>query len=126
MERKKLREASQGLNAKHVQVGDFERLRTWQELDRNRMRLSEQRVGARLDLVQPIRAPTLANPRQARMTLQLFLNTITNEPVNSDVDVSLAHQLAVMHDTAKQACEERLQRFNIHRQLRCGVPHAPN
>src|SRR5262249_6393024 len=29
----------------------------------------------------------------------------SHEPANSDVDVGLAHQLAVMHDTAKQACE---------------------
>src|SRR5215469_5520707 len=29
----------------------------------------------------------------------------SDEPANSDVDVGLAHQLAVMHDTAKQGCE---------------------
>jgi hypothetical protein len=52
-----------------------------------------------------VRAPPLANPRQARMIGQLLVNAITDEPTNSDVDVGLAHQLAVMHDTAKQACE---------------------
>ena len=36
---------------------------------------------------------------------KLLVNAITDEPANSDVDVGLAHRLAVMHDTAKQACE---------------------
>jgi hypothetical protein len=41
------------------------------------------------------------------MIWQLLVNAITDEPANSDsdVDVSFAHQLAVMHDTNKQACE---------------------
>ena len=59
------------------------------------------------DLAEPIRAPPLANARQARMIGQLLVNAITDEPANSDVDVGLAHQLAVMHDTAKQACEHQ-------------------
>jgi hypothetical protein len=38
---------------------------------------------------------------------QPLMNAITDEPANSDVDVRLAHQLAVMHDTAKQAREHQ-------------------
>src|SRR5262245_63353553 len=56
---------------------------------------------------EAIRAPPLANPRQARMIGQPLVNAITDEPANSDVDVRLAHQLAVMHDTAKQAREHQ-------------------
>src|SRR5262245_55397008 len=55
------------------------------------------------DRAEPIGAPTLANPRQARMIGQPLVNAITDEPASSDVDMRLTHQLAVMHDTAKQA-----------------------
>ena len=38
---------------------------------------------------------------------QLFVNAVTYEPTNSDVDVRLAHKLTVMHDAVKQTGEHQ-------------------
>jgi hypothetical protein len=45
------------------------------------------------------------------------VNAITDEPANSDVDVRLAHRLAVMHDTAKQACEQVKNTIDAHEHM---------
>ena len=59
------------------------------------------------NLAESICAPSLADARQAGMIGQFLVNAIPDEPTNGDVDVGFAHELAVMHDTAKQASEHQ-------------------
>ena len=52
----------------------------------------------------------LANARQARMIRQLLVKRIASKPANGDIDVSLAHQLAVMDDASQQASKHQTDR----------------
>jgi hypothetical protein len=62
------------------------------------------------DLTESSFAPPLANVSQARVMRQFLVKAIPCEPTDGDVDLSLTHQLAVMHDAAQQAGEHQADR----------------
>jgi hypothetical protein len=68
-------------------------------LGRRDLRRQASRDRALEDTAEPLFAPALADPCQTRMMRQLFMQTVTDEPADSDVNLSLAHQFAIMDDT---------------------------
>jgi hypothetical protein len=53
------------------------------------------------DLTKTLLAPALADARQAGMMRQLVMQPVTDEPADGDVNLRVAHQLAIVHDAGE-------------------------
>jgi hypothetical protein len=51
------------------------------------------------DSAEPLLAPALADACQTRMMRQFLMQSVPDEPPDGDVDLSLAHQFAIMDNT---------------------------
>ena len=54
------------------------------------------------DVPEALGAPTLPNARQRGMIRQPIVQTETGEPADREIDLRLAHEPPVMHDTEKE------------------------
>jgi hypothetical protein len=54
------------------------------------------------DVAEPIGAPSLPDPCQAGVVGKRLMEGVADEPADSDIDVSFAQQLAVVHDPEQQ------------------------
>src|SRR5262249_48206220 len=79
-------------------IGTDERGDDMHNLGRGDLRRQAGLNRALEDLADPIFSPALAESRQARIMRQLLMEAIAEEPADIDVDLSLTHQLAVVHD----------------------------